>query len=71
MQKTLAYEDMYSDNALHTMFRMSKALALLPADKIIEGFEVVVSEARLSPNIEIAEKYILYFKNKWMERELF
>jgi len=53
------------------MLRMSKALALLPADRIIEGFEVVVSEARRSPNIEIAERYISYFQNQWMERELF
>ncbi|XP_060875435.1 uncharacterized protein LOC132948802 [Metopolophium dirhodum] len=46
------------------MLRMSKALTLLPADRIIEGFEVVVSEARLFPNIEIAERYISYFQKK-------
>jgi len=38
---------------------------------IIEGFEVMVYEARLSPNIEVAERYITYFRNQWMERELF
>lgn len=53
------------------MFRMSKALVLLPAEKIGEGFEVVVQEARLSQNVEVAERYISYFRNQWMERELF
>jgi len=50
---------------------MSKALALLPANLIVEGFEEVVNEARLSPNTEVAERYITYFRNQWMERELF
>jgi len=35
---------------------MSKALALLPANLIVEDFEEVVNEARLSPNIEVAER---------------
>jgi len=60
-----------TDNAQHTMLGMSKALAFLPAHRIIEGFEVVVNEVRLSPNIEVAERYISYFQNQWMERELF
>jgi len=34
---------------------MSKALARLPANKIVEGFEVVVNESKLSPNIEDAD----------------
>lgn len=53
------------------MLRMSKALALLPANRIDEGFEAVANEARLSPNSEVAERYVTYFKNQWMERELF
>ncbi|CAI6362044.1 unnamed protein product [Macrosiphum euphorbiae] len=57
-----------TDNALHTMLRMSKALSLLPAEKIAEGFEVVVQEARHSQNVEVAERYISYFRNQWMER---
>jgi len=43
---------------------MSKAIALLTAYRVIERFEVVVSEAWFSPNIEITERYILYFKNQ-------
>jgi len=50
---------------------MSKGLALLPPEKIVEGFEVMVNQARLSPNTEIAERYITYFRNQWMERESF
>jgi len=49
---------------------MSKALALLPVNRIAEGFEVICNEGRLSPNIEIAERYLSYFQNQWMEREL-
>uniref|UniRef100_A0A2S2PHG1 Uncharacterized protein n=1 Tax=Schizaphis graminum TaxID=13262 RepID=A0A2S2PHG1_SCHGA len=57
-----------SVQCLHTMFRMSKALALLPANKVIEGFEELVRQSRLSLNVEVAERYILYFRNQWMER---
>jgi len=53
------------------MLRMPKALALLPAEKIAERFEVVVQKARHSQNVEVAERYISYFKNQWMERKLF
>ena len=53
------------------MLRMSKGLALLPANMIIEGFEAVVNEARRSQNSDVAERYITYFRNQWMERELF
>lgn len=59
------HEDVY----LHYMLRMSKVLALLPPNMVIDGFEEVKRQASLSPNQDVVVRYIRYFQAQWIERE--
>lgn len=58
-----------NDLALHNMFRMSKALALLPVEHIAEGFNLIKEESSHAENEQIARRYINYFENQWMNRK--
>lgn len=58
------------DIAMHNVFRMSKATALLPLNKIIEKFKIIKSQATLSPNPQIENRFLLYLQSQLIEREL-
>ncbi|XP_050435219.1 uncharacterized protein LOC126842335 [Adelges cooleyi] len=57
-----------SDVALQKMFKMSKALALLPIDSIAGGFCAIKSQGELSQNQDIVQRYLDYFKTQWIQR---
>uniref|UniRef100_A0A2S2NAR0 Uncharacterized protein n=1 Tax=Schizaphis graminum TaxID=13262 RepID=A0A2S2NAR0_SCHGA len=56
------------DICLHTMFRMSKAIALLPPNMVPEGWEAVKRKANQSPNQDVASRYVRYFETHWIDR---
>lgn len=60
MQEALAYRD---DIALRTIFSTSKV------NRMTEGFQVILMKSKLSSNIEVAQRYMTYFRNQWMERK--
>lgn len=59
-----------ADIPMQKMFRMSKAIALLPPNRAAEGFEVIKHQSTLSPNREIVDRFVYYFQTQWMERKL-